>query len=148
MIVRRCELRDVAVIEQHEPPGAGLARLFFAMQERGEVEYLVAWDGEVPVGSGVLTRSERPELKNLHVEPAQRGRGIGTSIIGEAELQTEAAELRVGVALENHAAARLYERLGFERTGVFSQSTYSYVDEAGLARTATEHDEEFVKRLR
>lgn len=53
----------------------------------------------------------------------------------------------LGVGLENPGAGRLYERLGYARTGVVSTTTYSYRDAHGVERAATEDDELLVKTL-
>ncbi len=42
-------------------------------------------------------------------------------------------------------AAALYERLGYVHTGAVTTTTYEYVDDLGVTRTATETDEDLVK---
>jgi ribosomal protein S18 acetylase RimI-like enzyme len=91
-----------------------------------------------------------PELKNLSVDAELRGTGIGTALIAAAERIVDKRagserRLVVGVGLDNPRAAALYERLGYERTGVISTTTYEYVDDHGVTRTATETDEERIK---
>lgn len=155
VVVRRCTEADVSALEAAEPPGSGYARGAFARQEAGSVDFLVALVDGVPLGSGELTRDDPPELKNLGVEPAARGRGVGTVLIRAAESlvadRCSAAgvgecALVVGVGLDNPRAAALYERLGYQRSGVLSTTTYSYVDAAGVTQTVTERDEELIKR--
>lgn len=112
---------------------------------------LVAWAGDVPVGSGQLDLDAAPiELKNLNVRPDRRGQGIGTALVAAAEEWTRArghTRLSMGVAVDNPGARRLYERLGYVATGEMSTVTYDYVDAEGLSRTATETDERLVKVL-
>lgn len=155
VVVRRCTEADVSALEAAEPPGSGYARGAFARQEAGVVDVLVALVDGVPLGSAELTHDLPPELKNLGVEPVARGRGIGTALIGAAESLVAGRcgvagvgerALVVGVGVENPRAAALYERLGYQRTGVLSTTTYSYVDAAGVTQTVTEHDEELIKR--
>lgn len=157
VVVRPCTESDVAALEAGEPPGSGYARGAFARQEADVVDFLVAVvvdDGSV-VGSAELTNDEPPELKNLGVDDAARGRGVGTALIRAAELIVDARitgagvgqrSLVVGVGLENPRAAALYERLGYRRTGVQTSTTYSYVDAEGVTHTVTERDEELIKR--
>jgi ribosomal protein S18 acetylase RimI-like enzyme len=57
------------------------------------------------------------------------------------------AQLSMAVAVDNPAARRLYERLGFVRTGEISTVTYDYVDAEGISRTATETDERLVTEV-
>lgn len=145
--VRRCETGDVAAIAATEQPGARVAERLFARQERGESIYLVAWLDGVPVGSGEVVARTPRELRNLHVLEAYRGRGVGTAIIRAAEESSvEAGTLSIGVGIENMAARRLYERLGYRGTGELTTTTYTYVADDG-EREATETDERLEKRL-
>lgn len=145
--VTACREEDVSLIEQREPPAAGLARHYFASQERGDSTYLVAWVDGVPAGTGEIALTGRVELRNLHVDEEFRGQGVGTAIIAAAESITSSGMLSVGVGLENHAARRLYERLGFVASGELETTTYSYVGADGVTGTATETDEYLTKML-
>jgi ribosomal protein S18 acetylase RimI-like enzyme len=76
--------------------------------------------GEVDAGWAVVT--EVPQeifLVEIMVSPQCRNRGIGSAVI--RQLVTEAAARRKPVRLTvnamNRGAIRLYERLGFRRTG-------------------------------
>ena len=145
--VTACREEDVSLIEQREPPAAGLARHYFASQERGDSTYLVAWVDGVPAGTGEIALTGRVELRNLHVDDQFRERGVGTATIAAAESITSSGMLPVGVGLENHAARRLYERLGFVASGELETTTYSYVGADGVTRTAIETDEYLTKML-
>lgn len=144
--IRRCSVDEVAVLASLEPPGRDFAANMFKLQLAGRCDFLVAWRGDEPVGSAELTKDEFPELKNLNVRAEHRGKGIGTMLVEAAERAIAATGLlSLGVATDNQRAASLYERLGYERTGVFSDSTYEYVDDEGMRRTATETDETLTK---
>jgi GNAT superfamily N-acetyltransferase len=146
--VRALAASEVARLEREEPPGRGFARAMWALQEAGASVLLVAWDGERPLGSGQLDlRGELPELRNLHVEEAVRGRGVGTAIVRAAEARVTPGRLTVGVALDNPRARALYERLGYRGTGRITTSAYEYVDHDGRTRPATETDEELARDL-
>ncbi len=149
--VRRLTASELERIEADEPPGKGFVRAMWRLQREGTSVLLVAWVGSDPVGSGQLDLRTSPvELKNLNVRPAMRGRGIGTAIVAAAEecaRNRGETTLALGVAIDNPAARRLYERLGFVATGETSTVTYDFVDAAGVARTATETDEVFVTSL-
>lgn len=87
--------------------------------------WFVARADDRPVGITAAIR--QPELGDparqlisMWVEPAARGAGIGAKLIDAAAAWGRAdgaKELRLQVTENNDAAARLYERCGFERTG-------------------------------
>ncbi|OUE20413.1 putative acetyltransferase [Clavibacter michiganensis] len=145
--VRALAASEVGRLERDEPPGRGFARAMWAAQEAGGSTLLVAWDGDRPVGSGQIDlRGDVPELRNLRVDEAQRGRGIGTAIMRAAEERVGSGPLTVRVGLDNPRARALYERLGYRGTGELTTTTYAYVDDAGVTRQATETDETLARR--
>ncbi len=154
VVVRRCAPEDAAAMDAREPAARRYALGALARQEAGLTDFLVAELGGVIVGSGELTMTDPPELKSLSVDANARGRGVGSAIIVAAELVVDERygsrgelprQLVVGVGVDNARAAALYDRLGFVRTGVLSTTTYKYVDDEGVTRTATETDEELIK---
>ncbi|MBM7389402.1 GNAT superfamily N-acetyltransferase [Clavibacter michiganensis] len=146
--VRALAASEVGRLERDEPPGRGFARAMWALQEAGGSTLLVAWDSDRPVGAGQLDlRGDLPELRNLRVDAAERGRGIGTAIIRAAEERIAPGRLAVGVGLDNPRARALYERLGYRGTGETTTTTYAYVDDAGVTRRATETDETLARDL-
>lgn len=60
------------------------------------------------------------DVHELVLHPAYQGRGIGTQLLLEAIDQAHRLKLpvRIQVLLENHRAARLYQRLGFIECGM------------------------------
>jgi GNAT superfamily N-acetyltransferase len=87
--------------------------------------YLVAWDGEEPVGHVHVAWSGTdlgvPELQDVYVLPERRGEGIGTALTEAAErLAAERGHDRCSLSTSdaNHGAIRLYERLGYARADV------------------------------
>jgi GNAT superfamily N-acetyltransferase len=84
--------------------------------------YLVAWDGNEPVGHAHVawsgTELGLPEFQDFYVVPERRREGIGTQLAQAAEqLAAERGHTRCSLSVgeANHAARRLYERLGYER---------------------------------
>lgn len=147
--VRPLSAEDVDAVAATEPPGRGFARAMWELQQRRDSILLVAWvDGE-PVGHGQLDRRVTPvELKNLSVRADLRSRGIGAALIAAAEgLARNRGRLAVGVGLDNVRARALYERLGYRSTGEVSTTTYEYVDDDGVTRSATETDVLLVKEF-
>jgi GNAT superfamily N-acetyltransferase len=146
--VRALQAEEVGRLERDEPPGRGFARAMWALQEAGGSTLLVAWDGDRPVGAGQLDlRGDVPELRNLRVDAAERGRGIGTALIRAAEERVTPGRLTVGVGLDNPRARALYERLGYRGTGEVATTSFSYVDDDGVTRQATETDETLARDL-
>jgi GNAT superfamily N-acetyltransferase len=147
--VRALAASEVERLEREEPPGRGFVRAMWAAQETGGSVLLVAWDGDRPLGSGQLDlRGGGPELRNLQVEEAARGRGAGTAIVREAERRIgPGGRLTMAVGLDNPRARALYERLGYRSTGETTTTSYAYVDDAGVTRQATETDETLARDL-
>jgi GNAT superfamily N-acetyltransferase len=100
---------------------------YFAEQQRGEREVLVALDQDAVVGYGtVVWRSGYeqfreagiPEIVDLNVISGYQRRGIGTALIRAAEELVQASGKRViGITVEQTpeyaAPNRLYPQLGF-----------------------------------
>jgi GNAT superfamily N-acetyltransferase len=112
------EIRPLAPeeVEHVIRSGLGLARL-----DQGEGMYLVAWDGDMPIGHARLALTDPPELQDVEVLPAHRRRGAATSLTQAAEHHARErghCRLRVTVSVDNDAAQALYRRLGYEDAGV------------------------------
>jgi ribosomal protein S18 acetylase RimI-like enzyme len=79
---------------------------------------IILRDG-VPIGRLLVSRlADAFNLTDIALLPAERGTGLGTSLIGE--LLAEATQAQKPVTLHvahGNSARRLYERLGFVPTG-------------------------------
>ena len=115
MIVRALTDAEVPAVDARLP----LHRL----GQRGT--YLVAWDGEEPIGHAFVawsgTKLGVPELQDVWVAPERRRGGVATALTLAAEEKTrrqgmDRISLSVGIA--NEAARALYEQLGYEPAGV------------------------------
>ncbi|MDN4609571.1 GNAT family N-acetyltransferase [Arthrobacter sp. IIF3SC--B10] len=114
--------------------------------------YAAAWQTHQPVGTVVLdlVSKHAPELKHLFVQKSARGAGAGTALCAWTEKRAAQAgfdTLYLSVGVENQAARRLYERLGFTPAGKTTTTTYQYVDDDGQKQWATETDDLFEKTL-
>jgi len=96
--------------------GLGLARL---PRDDGSF-YLVAWDGDEPVGHAHLALSDPPELQDVGVLPAHRRRGVASALTRAAEHEALArghAVLTLAVGIANEGAQALYRALGYRDAG-------------------------------
>lgn len=89
--------------------------------------FLVAWDGEEPVGCGALRRLEphRYEVKHLYVAPAGRGKGTGAALL--AALEARAVELgATEVVLDTNSALKaangLYTSRGYASVPAYNDN--------------------------
>lgn len=131
LVIRRVGIEDLELLDRCLPPTHSrtehLDRL--RAQDAGEIEYLAALLGEVPVGQVVLCWNgfkfgPLPSLfpgltlfRSLRVWPAEhRGRGIGGALVAEVErlsLKRGYPGIGLGVEVENVGARRWYRRLGY-----------------------------------
>jgi putative acetyltransferase len=95
-----------------------------------DVHFVAAWQGERAVGCGAVRRMPAEpetdaapygEVKRMFVHPDWRGQGIAERVIGVLEdaLREDLAKALLETGAEQHAAVRLYERVGYVRRGPF-----------------------------
>ena len=115
MSVRELEPSDVAHVDQFLP----LSRL---SEQTGDAStYLVAWDGESPVGHAHIawtgTHLGVPEIQDVFVLPQRRRQGIASQLTRAAEAQARTRgweTISLSVSQEgNQPARRLYAKLGY-----------------------------------
>jgi len=97
--------------------GLGLARL---PRSDGSF-YLVAWDGDAPLGHAHLALTKPPEVQDVEVLEQHRGRGIATALLAAAEREAAArghTRLTLTVSASKPEVRALYERRGFRDAGV------------------------------
>jgi ribosomal protein S18 acetylase RimI-like enzyme len=96
--------------------GMGMTRaeLEVAMRATGEIRAVVV-DGDDAGSIWLELRGRTLHLHALLLDPAFRGRGVGTRVLGmiEDEYRGRADELELGVERGNAVAERLYESTGF-----------------------------------
>ncbi|MCJ1713678.1 GNAT family N-acetyltransferase [Curtobacterium sp. VKM Ac-2922] len=93
--------------------------------------FVVAYDGDDPVGCGGLRRiaddgdQVRYEVKHVFVAPAGRGRGVATAVMDELE-RAGAAMGATAIVLDTNdslvAAAAMYRSRGYERIAPFNDN--------------------------
>jgi GNAT superfamily N-acetyltransferase len=92
--------------------GLGLARL---PRDDGSF-YLVAWEGDEPLGHAHLALDDPPEVQDVEVLTQHRGHGIATALMAEAEREAHARgydRLTVTVSTGKPEVEALYRRLGY-----------------------------------
>jgi len=97
--------------------GLGLSRL---PRDDGSF-YLVAWDGEEPLGHAHLALTGPPEVQDVEVLERHRGRGIGTALVEAAAREAAARgfdRLTITVSTGKPQVQALYERAGFRDAGL------------------------------
>jgi ribosomal protein S18 acetylase RimI-like enzyme len=123
---------DSIRIERHTGPRDGLRRLFELAEDSaaeldayiGTGRVLVALDGDRVVGHLQLTATGRPaeaEVKNMAVDPAHQGRGVGRALMSAAIADARregCATLVVATAAADTGNLRFYQRLGFRMRSV------------------------------
>jgi ribosomal protein S18 acetylase RimI-like enzyme len=85
---------------------------------RGQAMFL-AWEAGKPIGiAGAYGGPERFDVISMWTDPAWRGRGVAAALLRAAVDFAGDAPVYLSVTETNDAARRLYERHGFELTGV------------------------------
>ena len=106
---------DMLLEQQYRAQTVGYAAQF------PDAGSLIILHRDEPVGRVLLVAGERRwHLVDVALQPASRGRGIGSAIIeaiARAATDADARELTLSVLFGNDAARRLYARLGFTETG-------------------------------
>jgi len=135
--IRPAESGDLALLEQYRrdcDPAAHATRL--DEQQDGRMLYLLAWVDERPVGQ-VVMRWDGPDdpdlaartaplgrhvyIGALGVDAAYQSQGIGRRLLAAAESAAIRRGYRLAglmVASDNVRAKALYERLGYQDTGL------------------------------
>jgi GNAT superfamily N-acetyltransferase len=162
MNIRPCTDADLSVLCLRWRAPGSVHQGHHDRQRGGQTTYLVAWQDQEPLGSGVLqwggcigsnARTAYPdavELNHLQVRDQFRGQGVGSALIAAAEALASRAgryQIAVGVAEDNPDAERLYRRLGYRPTGVIDVSEYDWITPEGAVRHETERDQLLVKDL-
>jgi ribosomal protein S18 acetylase RimI-like enzyme len=94
----------------------GLARL-----HQGDGFYLVAWNGDVPLGHLHLALTDPPHLQDVEVARDHRRRGVAKALIAAAEREARDRGfscIRVSVSVDNEPAQALYRTCGYADVGL------------------------------
>ncbi len=162
--IRPVATDEVEILERQLARGfAAKHRARLALQAAGKAVYLIAWRPGTPIGHVLLewegTNEEPlasnlkdcPILSDLFVVEDLRGRGIGSQLLRAVEsLAGEHGyrQIALGVATNNPRAQALYERRGYQETGLgVYTSRWKEIDEHGQERWFEEAEVCLVKSL-
>jgi GNAT superfamily N-acetyltransferase len=112
-------IRPLTDAERDRVIAAGL-RLARLPREDGSF-YLVAWEGDAPLGHAHLALDDPPEAQDVEVLEQHRGRGVATALMAEAAAEAAARgydRLTVTVSTGKPEVEALYRRLGYVDAGL------------------------------
>ena len=95
--------------------------LALARLHQGDGFYLVAWNGDEPLGHVYLALTDPAELHDVSVRSEHRRRGVASALIAAAEREVRAHgrdRLRIAVGIENEPAQALYRACGYIDAGL------------------------------
>jgi ribosomal protein S18 acetylase RimI-like enzyme len=119
--------REMALTDWLEVQKQAFIKTQFTLQQQGYKKQfpdacnsIILFNGE-PAGRLIVDRSNENELRGVDIAmlPAYRNAGIGSYLVKELLHEAAAARkpFRIQVEIFNYDAIRLYERLGFSKTG-------------------------------
>jgi ribosomal protein S18 acetylase RimI-like enzyme len=132
MHIRSLIASDVSLLTEFFDKSPWQPERGLELQHRGEGDFLVAWEGDSPLGWVMVHWLAEPHapigwqgkvanLEDLLVLQERRNQGVGTAILLEAANLVRArgqSHVSLGVGLDNPNARRLYERLGYREAGL------------------------------
>lgn len=126
----------------------GITLMWVAKTPAGEIvgqAFVMLKSGEREAADGV----NRAYVFAFRVKPAWRGQGIGSHLMNFVESDLRKRGFRavtLNVSKDNHAALRLYRRLGYRVTGS-RPGVWSYTDEKGKVHHVNEPAWRMIKYL-
>jgi ribosomal protein S18 acetylase RimI-like enzyme len=94
-------------------------RANFAVEFACAATSVIEQDGRIVGYVQILDKEDRIHVQNIAISPEYQGKGSGSRILKNLQLQAAARQvpLQLGAFRTNTLAQKLYERLGFRRTG-------------------------------
>ena len=161
--IRICTVDDLDYFDADAYIHPEIVRSWLALQQFGEATVLVMWFKErTPTGQAVISWTGDwndeirkkltgiPSICNLHVDDEHRGKHIGRKLVAAAEKLVSGSgysKVTMSVAEANKDARSLYEKLGYEDSGLRSTTTYTYRDSEGEKNKEIERSIALVKEL-
>jgi GNAT superfamily N-acetyltransferase len=152
-------LREADLLKLEWHGGADL-RSFYQKQwkhhQAKNVLVIVADFNQFPIAQAAIhwlgkpTHPHIPDIQSVRVMDAFQGQGIGSRLLEMCESIVRAQDhprVSLAVALENHGARRLYERLNYRVTGTPYEDKWSYIDAKGQTIEVSELVTDMMKDL-
>jgi ribosomal protein S18 acetylase RimI-like enzyme len=111
---------DIGPLTEHDVERVG-AVLGLARLEQGDGLYLVAWQGDEPIGHVYLAFADPAELQDVAVRKEHRRRGVASTLAEAAGREAAARgvdRLRIVVSIDDKAAQALYRKCGYLETSI------------------------------
>lgn len=83
------------------------------------------------------SRSEHARLYSIAIDHGHRSQGVGRALLAAAEDSARkrgTASLYLELRMDNHAATRLYEKMGYRRIGTYSDYYADHTDALRMAK--------------
>lgn len=121
-MIRRAELGDCARLAEIHRQGfeAGWDETTLSqmvLRPHNHI-YLVEDGGQAASFVALTVVAGEAEILTLATDPKYRARGLARTVLTHSLAESNAQTVFLEVAVDNDAALRLYEGLGFERTGL------------------------------
>jgi len=134
-LVRRLGAEDYYALDRLYADGeaTGERPAFFQQSSMANGVYFGVYDGDALVATaGTLVCAPEQSVAcigNVYVRRDRRGRGLGSAVTSAVAGELRTMGLRtiaLNVRTDNHAAVRVYERLGFERYCEYQEARLVY----------------------
>lgn len=157
-VIRIATENDIEPLQKHVPKGEEtLHKQRYEKQRSGDATYLIAVQGEVPVGHALIQwkgatdeaiapnlADPTPDVEDLFVHEAHRNRMVGSRLLEMAErLARERGYKQIGLscAADNKDARALYEARGYLDSGIAPYTlSGKYKDAKGIEQEWIERD--------
>ncbi len=157
-VIRTATENDIEPLQKHVPKGdATLHRARYDTQKTGDATYLIAAQGDVPVGHALVKwkgatdepiagnlAEPTPDVEDLFVHETHRNRRVGSRLLEAAErLARERGYKQIGLSCgaENADARTLYVARGYLDSGIAPYTlSGKYKDANGAEQEWTEKD--------
>jgi [ribosomal protein S18]-alanine N-acetyltransferase len=136
--VDRCAQLDALLFTGDQPWSAAVFERELASKDSHFVGArtagtLIGYAGIARLGFTSFTRMFFYEVRNIGVDPAHQGRGIGRQLLDELLKFAEGGVVYLEVRCDNEAAIGLYRSVGFEQAGL-RPGYYNGVDAITMRR--------------
>lgn len=157
-VIRIATENDIEPLQKHVPKGEEkLHASRYEQQRSGDATYLVAMQGDVPVGHALIKwkgatdeaiapnlADPTPDVEDLFVHEAHRNRRVGSRLLEMAERlarEREYKQIGLSCSAENKDARALYEARGYLDSGIAPYTlSGKYKDAKGVEQEWTERD--------